>query len=609
MTSFTKIFFVLILGIFCPSKGIAFDSLDWAEVPTLYKGRFRPLDTCARLWLYDFYHEQHIKKDDLPLFHANNKSALNFMWNIHCQGYGLWIDAPLFWISSAKLKTDLGLPLKQSRFPFNQLDEKRLANSLLTNNSEASHLKELLVQFIHFKGAYDMSADPYVLYYKKLSEAGYNPKKISLALEENFPLPNRLSQAGSTFIVLPGRFESGIWYSLQALLLQVFNPVTNRLEPIHNFTVYSDEMFNELKSLYFKSLTKKEAAQGSEQLAKKLKEGYSFLASKPYKQAYGNKFLTYPSPLQLKIERYYYEYSWISFCLFFYTLASFCFFLYLTLKRGSLNSLGFVCFLLGFGLHTLILATRSFILQRPPVSNMFETVIYVPWVAALVALLLSYFMKNIFVLLGASLVSVALLILLKAANLSSSLENVQAVLDSQYWLIVHVLMVVGSYGAFLLSGILGHFYLIGYRLKGFETPSLHFIAKFILQSMYLGVALLIGGTILGGVWAAESWGRFWDWDPKESWAFISSCIYLLWIHAYTFNRIGNFGLAIGSVIGLIAITFTWYGVNYILGTGLHSYGFGDGGEHFYYSYIILEGIFLSYASLFPNHSRGKQNEK
>ena len=119
------------------------------------------------------------------------------------------------------------------------------------------------------------------------------------------------------------------------------------------------------------------------------------------------------------------------------------------------------------------------------------------------------------------------------------------------------------------------------------------LSSMILQTLYIGTAMLIAGTILGGLWAAESWGRFWDWDPKESWAFISSAFYLIWIHAYRFHKISSFGLAFGSVSGLLAISFTWYGVNYILGTGLHSYGFGSGGEHLYYAFLGTESLFLS----------------
>ena len=177
----------------------------------------------------------------------------------------------------------------------------------------------------------------------------------------------------------------------------------------------------------------------------------------------------------------------------------------------------------------------------------------------------------------------------------TNLENVQPVLASNYWLTIHVLLVVGSYGIFLLSSLMGHLYLARIYLYNKESSLNILLSKLILQSMYLGVFLLIAGTFLGGVWAAQSWGRFWDWDPKESWAFISACVYLLGIHTYRFGYFKSFGLAIGAILGFLAISFTWYGVNYILGTGLHSYGFGSGGVYWYLLFLILEAIFLSYA--------------
>ncbi|MBA3604208.1 MAG: cytochrome c biogenesis protein CcsA, partial [Parachlamydiaceae bacterium] len=146
---------------------------------------------------------------------------------------------------------------------------------------------------------------------------------------------------------------------------------------------------------------------------------------------------------------------------------------------------------------------------------------------------------------------------------------------------------------FLLSSILGHIYLVGLAYYKRETTSLELVAQSIVLSLYIGVVLLIGGTLLGGIWAAQSWGRFWDWDPKESWAFISICIYLLWIHAYRFGKIQHLGIAVGSILGFLAISFTWYGVNYILGTGLHSYGFGSGGNFYYYCYLFAELLFLA----------------
>ena len=277
----------------------------------------------------------------------------------------------------------------------------------------------------------------------------------------------------------------------------------------------------------------------------------------------------------------------------------------LIIFRGFSPSCCVISLILAFLCHTIILALRGYILQRPPVSNMFETMIYVPWIAVFFSLCLWFWKKSRFTLIAASLSALILLVLMKLTTVNSNLENVQAVLDSQYWLTIHVLMIVASYGAFILAGLMGHFYLFLVLRDGNEGSSLKLCAFTLLQSLYIGVALLIPGTLLGGVWAAESWGRFWDWDPKESWAFISSCIYLVAIHAYRYRFIGNFGLALCSIAGLISVSFTWYGVNYILGTGLHSYGFGSGGEIYYYLYLVSEFTVIGLA-IFLYHTRLKK---
>jgi len=292
-----------------------------------------------------------------------------------------------------------------------------------------------------------------------------------------------------------------------------------------------------------------------------IEEDYDDLAGKVYLQAEG-KTLKFPTYAQLYCEQilYFTPFKWI--ILGCYLIAA-----------AVYNRFGKFFLVLGFALHTLVLCLRCFVLSRPPVANMYETILYVPWVAMIVGF--------IFQPRAGACAAAAILLFLPSRL---SLQNVQAVLDSQYWLTVHVLMVVGSYGVLCLAGVLGHVLLIKRN---------EFLEKKLLQVMYLGTGLLIGGTILGGVWAAQSWGRFWDWDPKEAWAFICSGLYLIWIHAYRFKKIGGLGLAIGAIIGVMAITFTWYGVNYILGSGLHSYGFGHGGEKYYYLYLGAEILFIS----------------
>lgn len=382
-------------------------------------------------------------------------------------------------------------------------------------------------------------------------------------------------------LLLPGR--NGEWFSIDIL----------KSDQISNFTIYSDPVFIQIRQSYLaakEAFAKEDDTKVSQEikgLAAALHQGYGSIAGMPMLEAAGKKLL-YPTYRQLELESFYYDYPLIPLTIAIYALAA----LLLVLKSLTKSRLAIIVLVIAFCAHTGILLMRWIIVARPPVSNMFETVIYVPWVALLTSLVLRFFNKSNKLLLAASLASLLPLILLQTTSLSRDMETVQAVLDSQYWLIVHVLMVVGSYGVFLLGALLGHLYLM-MRMRTNPSPEkMAPLAKTILQTIYIGTALLICGTLLGGAWAAQSWGRFWDWDPKESWAFISSCIYLIIIHASSFRYIGHLGIAIGAVLGFQAVLFTWYGVNYILGTGLHSYGFGSGGDFYYYLFVAAEAIFL-----------------
>ncbi len=653
------------------------------EIPVVFKGRFRPLESYARLWLYDFYHRESIKESDFQLFHKANGSASDFLWNLHFHGHKQWDDAPLFWIHYAELKTQLELDLKQDRFSFNQLQnammhDKKINLAVMSRiipyfffkqyrdpvNRTGSATLELTPlaaglwvtlkdhhleivtapkesPWTHLAPGYAIADNFQTLAYPKenqdkiiaeafltllgqmrqysllqpyqgnielpqsveqLRKAGLTPKEMALTLESQAPLMQRLANAGTTLKALPGK-RNGEWFSLAALEVAVFDPNSQTLLPAKNFTLYSDGLFEairssylELKQAYLSADSKKDSKSIEElrnRLAKQLLDGYATLGGKSYQKAQ-EKTLVYPSLMQLKMEEFYYRMPLIEVCIFLYLAVILLFSLAIGLNNKTLTYAAIILLILTFAIHTFVLILRAYILQRPPVSNMFETVIYVPWIAVLASLVLRFFLKSNLLLIASAIVSLALLAILKIANVNDSLENVQAVLDSQYWLIIHVLMIVGSYGVFALCCILGHLYLISYLLNRKETPLMAELGKAVLQSMYLGTALLIPGTILGGVWAAESWGRFWDWDPKESWAFISCCLYLIWIHAFTFQHIRYFGLSIGAVIGFQAISFTWYGVNYILGTGLHSYGFGSGGESYYYAFLIAEALFLGF---------------
>lgn len=685
MISLRILLLSLLLSFFCRVEAQVHNSTLFADpslqrVPAAFKGRFRPMESYARLWLYDTYHNEKIKRSDRPAFHSLDGSAQDLLWKMHFLGHTPWDNAPFFWVQNKSLIQLLNLDPTQDHFSYNQLYhaiyENRESNLRFTqlllsyyflksytdpSNRSLSERFELtslasgmwvmfqgediiaasvpsaslwhqivpgmillgkgrslgsayiqenkaladdsinlltaLNQYSQINGSSSQEESAFESALKHLQKKDMKPREIALALETQYPLYERLLHADSMLKVLPGYRGEGEWLPLKALKINVYNPTAQRLKTVNNFTLYTDEQFDNIRRTYLdleEAVLLEDESQIralSRQLASLLNESYRSLAGTPYKES-TKKTISYPSTGQLEAEVVYYQYPTIALTIIAYAFAAGLLLLVVNIKRRPMYILGWAVLVFAFSLHTSVLLLRCYILGRPPVSNMFETVIYVPWIAVLASFLLYWKLRNTLVLVASSLVALVLLTVLQVTNISSGLENVQAVLDSQYWLIIHVLLVVGSYGVFALSGILGHLYLISYAIHQRETAAMQFINRCTVQAIYLGVAMLIPGTILGGVWAAECWGRFWDWDPKESWAFISICIYLIWIHAYTFHHIKNFGLAVGAVIGLIAISFTWYGVNYVLGTGLHSYGFGSGGETYYYLYLLGELLFL-----------------
>ena len=112
------------------------------------------------------------------------------------------------------------------------------------------------------------------------------------------------------------------------------------------------------------------------------------------------------------------------------------------------------------------------------------------------------------------------------------------------------------------------------------------LSNFIYRAMQVGVLLIAAGTILGGVWADYSWGRFWGWDPKEVWALITLLVYLVPLHGRFAGWVNTFGLVVASIVCFLSVVMAWYGVNFVLGVGLHSYGFVDGGSQGMMSIII-----------------------
>jgi len=166
------------------------------------------------------------------------------------------------------------------------------------------------------------------------------------------------------------------------------------------------------------------------------------------------------------------------------------------------------------------------------------------------------------------------------------------VLRDNFWLTTHVLTITLSYGAFALALGIGHITL-GTVIKGGKpAPALY---NYLYRVLQVGILLLAVGTVLGAVWANYSWGRFWDWDPKEVWALVALLSYLFVLHGRIAGKWGGFGMSVGAVLCFQTVIMAWYGVNFVLGVGLHSYGFGSGGFSYAITFVIVELLFVAIA--------------
>jgi len=253
---------------------------------------------------------------------------------------------------------------------------------------------------------------------------------------------------------------------------------------------------------------------------------------------------------------------------------------------------------------------RVSILGRAPVSNTYEALLWMGIVAILFGLIGQALSPKSWYLVGGLGASVLAIFFAMLVPIEDQTNALPAVLRSNYWLIIHVLTIVGSYGALLLAAVLAHIYLVRDVLLRRQSARSERVIVQVYRVMQVGVIMLTAGTILGGVWAADSWGRFWGWDPKETWSLISIITYFTMLHARHVGWIRDFGLAVAAIVGFLAIVWTFYGVNYVMASGLHSYGFGSGGELWVLLWAIGEAVFIGICFLRrPGKSNGHRRSK
>jgi len=250
-----------------------------------------------------------------------------------------------------------------------------------------------------------------------------------------------------------------------------------------------------------------------------------------------------------------------------------------------------------FLLHTLGLMARWYVSGHAPWSNAYESMIYVAW--ATMFFTLAFDIKSKLTVASGTFVASMILMVAHLSWMDPDIANLQPVLNS-YWLMIHVAVIVASYGPFTLGMVLGLVALILMLFtneKNKALMSLHIKEITYINEMALtiGLVMLTIGNFLGGQWANESWGRYWGWDPKETWALISIMIYAFVIHArFVPSLRGLFSFNFMSVLAFASILMTYFGVNFHL-TGMHSYASGEKQNVTIYLYVFV--TFMVFASI------------
>lgn len=318
---------------------------------------------------------------------------------------------------------------------------------------------------------------------------------------------------------------------------------------------------------------------------------------------------------KVELETYYYRSAWhyqsIHWFLFAFVLAAAC---WLAPRSKVLwaASLGITVLALGMLSYDVLL--RCLITERPPIKNLYDTFLFIAAVGVLLAVVAELMLPRRIALAAAPFTGALLVMfarMFEVADGSDTMDPLVAVLDSNFWLATHVTTINIGYAAGLVAALLANIWIL-MRVLRIAHPA-DSAAKSLVRMVYgvtcFGLAFSVVGTILGGVWANDSWGRFWGWDPKENGALMICLAQVALLHARFSGLVRDFGFVVWSAVTGAVVVFSWFHVN-LLGIGLHSYGFSSGLRDAVWTSYVVQAAFVVIGSvdvvLRPNPARVKR---
>jgi cytochrome c-type biogenesis protein CcsB len=525
------LFFFVGFSLFASREASAFNEIQ--ILPVQDGGRIKPFDSFAREHFEVVYGKSK--------FEGRAAYEVILTWMLTPEA---WQDKNLFQVQNLDVKKKLGLASDQKRFKGDQVFSNEAFPKLMGELNDKRESKEKLTP-----------------YYQALQR-----------LENQYFLFTEIA-AGRMLRVMPNP-NGDTWISVADL-------------PEKDQALFLDVTRNFVSSIS----AQVENSPDLKNILEKFDESV-----KVFKASVGSGNGT--SEADMKIEVFFNEVHPFGWAAVLYGIALIGFLISWVLGQKWAEKMAYIAIILAVITHISGFSLRCYLTGHPPVTNIYETVVWVAFGAILFSAILTYFMKNKFLLLGGTMVATFCLIIADSAPiiLDNSIQPLEAVLRSNYWLLIHVLTITISYAAFFLAmalGDLGLFYFIKGEAK--HKEEIKTLAQSVYRSIQIGVAFIAPGIILGGIWADYSWGRFWGWDPKETWALIALLGYVAVLHGRLVGMIRDFGMIASGVGAFSLVIMSWYGVNFVLGAGLHTYGFGAGGVEYVSGFVLFHILLIAYA--------------
>jgi cytochrome c-type biogenesis protein CcsB len=247
----------------------------------------------------------------------------------------------------------------------------------------------------------------------------------------------------------------------------------------------------------------------------------------------------------------------------------------LYLDRRALDLAAGALLLAGFTVMTWGIWLRWQVAGRIPASNMYESLLFLGWGVGVFALVATAFLRNRIVILNAAAGSALTMALTDLLPIDRFVHPMPPVLSGTYWLAIHVPIIMVGYAVLALGVVVAHMQIAVQAFARSRRSLALRMADLQYWYIHVGSILLVTGIFTGSMWASSSWGRYWGWDPKEVWSLVAFLAYVAILHARAERLIGDFGVAAWSIAAFQTILMTYLGVNFVLASGLHSYGFGD----------------------------------